>query len=199
MSAFSDLENVYKVTLSGGELNLTGEAVASADDANYGMFIQRCYLDITGGRIVSDDAGVYLYESEAYIGGAAEIRAKTSAIKTYDNRQLDLYGDAVIQSSGKGLDATGSSYTNVYGSVNITGSEYGIILTKSLTEYGSLNVSEQPVIAGGTALRVEDNGSARLSGGSYVSLGASDCVTVAEGKTVAGLLAKGYLYGSLTE
>ena len=66
-------------------------------------------------------------------------------------------------------------------------------MTKFLTEYGSLNVSEQPVIAGSTALRVED-GSATLSGGSYVSLGASDCVTVAEGKTVAGLLAKGYLY-----
>ena len=193
VSAFSDLENVYKVTLSGGELNLTGEAVASADDANYGMFIEECYLDITGGRITSDDAGVFLFESEAYIGGAAEIRASTSAIKTYNNKQLDLYGDAVIQSSGKGLDATGKSYTNVYGSVNITGSEYGIILTKFLAEYGSLNVSEQPVIAGGTALRVED-GSATLSGGSYVSLGASDCVTVAEGKTVAGLLAKGYSY-----
>ena len=96
--AISDLENVYKVTLSGGELNLTGEAVASADDANYGMFIEGCYLDITGGRITSDDAGVFLFESEAYIGGAAEIRAKTSAIKTYDNKQLDLYGDAVIQS-----------------------------------------------------------------------------------------------------
>ena len=191
--AISDLENVYKVTLSGGELNLTGEAVASADDANYGMFIEECYLDITGGRITSDDAGVFLFESEAYIGGAAEIRAKTSAIKTYDNKQLDLYGDAVIQSSGKGLDATGSSYTNVYGSVNITGSEYGIILTKFLTKYGSLNVSEQPVIAGVTALRVE-GGSATLSGGSYVSLGASDCVTVAEGKTVAGLLAEGYSY-----
>ncbi len=183
----------HKVTMSGGELNLTGEAVASADDANYGMFIEGCYLDITGGRITSDDAGVFLFESEAYIGGAAEIRASTSAIKTYNNNQLDLYGDAVIQSSGKGLDATGSSYTNVYGSVNITGSEYGIILTKFLTEYGSLNVSEQPVIAGITALRVED-GSATLSGGSYVSLGASDCVTVAEGKTVAGLLAKGYSY-----
>lgn len=193
VSAFSDLENVYKVTLSGGELNLTGEAVASADDANYGIEVDVCRLDITGGRITSDDAGVFLFESEAYIGGTAEIRAKTSAIKTYDNKQLDLYGDAVIQSSGKGLDATGSSYTNVYGSVNITGSEYGIILTKFLTKYGSLNVSEQPVIAGITALRVED-GSATLSGGSYVSLGASDCVTVAEGKTVAGLLAKGYLY-----
>lgn len=193
VSAFSDLENVYKVTLSGGELNLTGEAVASADDANYGMFIEECYLDITGGRITSDDAGVFLFESEAYIGGAAEIRAKTSAIKTYDNNQLDLYGDAVIQSSGKGLDATGKSYTNVYGSVNITGSEYGIILTKSLTEYGSLNVSEQPVIAGGTALRVK-GGSASLSGGSYVSLGASNCVTVAKDKTVAGLLAEGYSY-----
>lgn len=193
VSAFSDLENVYKVTLSGGELNLTGEAVASADDANYGMFIEECYLDITGGRITSDDAGVFLFESEAYIGGTAEIRASTSAIKTYNNKQLDLYGDAVIQSSGKGLDATGSSYTNVYGSVNITGSEYGIILTKSLTEYGSLNVSEQPVIAGGTALRVK-GGSASLSGGSYVSLGALNCVTVAEGKTVAGLLATGYAY-----
>lgn len=180
----------HKVTMSGGTLNLTG---TGADDANYGMFIEKCYLDITGGRITSDDAGVYLYKSEAYIGGAAEIRAKTSAIKTYDNKQLDLYGDAVIQSSGKGLDATGKSYTNVYGSVNITGSEYGIILTKFLAEYGSLNVSEQPVIAGSTALRVED-GSATLSGGSYVSLGASDCVTVAEGKTVAGLLAKGYSY-----
>lgn len=180
----------HKVTMSGGTLNLTG---TSADDANYGMFIEKCYLDITGGRITSDDAGVFLFESEAYIGGAAEIRAKTSAIKTYNNKQLDLYGDAVIQSSGKGLDATGSSYTNVYGSVNITGSEYGIILTKFLTKYGSLNVSEQPVIAGDTALRVED-GSATLSGGSYVSLGASDCVTVAEGKTVAGLLAKGYSY-----
>lgn len=193
VSAFSDLENVYKVTLSGGELNLTGEAVASADDANYGMFIEECYLDITGGRITSDDAGVFLFESEAYIGGTAEIRASTSAIKTYNNKQLDLYGDAVIQSSGKGLDATGSSYTNVYGSVNITGSEYGIILTKSLTEYGSLNVSEQPVIAGGTALRVK-GGSASLSGGSYVSLGALNCVTVAEGNTVAGLLATGYAY-----
>lgn len=190
VSAFSDLENVCKVTLSGGELNLTG---TGADDANYGMFIEKCYLDITGGRITSDDAGVFLFESEAYIGGAAEIRASTSAIKTYNNKQLDLYGDAVIQSSGKGLDATGSSYTNVYGSVNITGSEYGIILTKSLTEYGSLNVSEQPVIAGGTALRVK-GGSASLSGGSYVSLGALNCVTVAEGKTVAGLLATGYAY-----
>lgn len=193
VSAFSDLENVYKVTLSGGELNLTGKTGTGADDANYGMFIEGCYLDITGGRITSDDAGVYLYKSEAYIGGAAEIRATTSAIKTSDNNQLDLYGDAVIQSSGKGLDATGSSYTNVYGSVNITGSEYGIILTKFLTEYGSLNVSEQPVIAGGTALRVK-GGSASLSGGSYVSLGASNCVTVAEGNTVAGLLAKGYSY-----
>lgn len=193
VSAFSDLENVYKVTLSGGELNLTGEAVASADDANYGIEVDVCRLDITGGRITSDDVGVYLYESEAYIGGTAEIRAKTSAIKTYDNKQLDLYGDAVIQSSGKGLDATGKSYTNVYGSVNITGSEYGIILTKFMTEYGSLNVSEQPVIAGGTALRVE-GGSASLSGGSYVSLEASNCVTVAEGITVAGLLAEGYSY-----
>ena len=183
----------HKVTMSGGELNLTGEAVASADDANYGMFIEECYLDITGGRITSDDAGVFLFESEAYIGGTAEIRATTSAIKTSDNKQLDLYGDAVIQSSGKGLDATGKSYTNVYGSVNITGSEYGIILTKFLTEYGSLNVSEQPVIAGSTALSVE-GGSASLSGGSYVRLGASNCVTVAEGNTVAGLLAKGYSY-----
>lgn len=188
VSAFSDLENVYKVTLSGGELNLTGEAVASADDANYGIEVDVCRLDITGGRITSDDVGVYLYESEAYIGGAAEIRAKTSAIKTYNNKQLDLYGDAVIQSSGKGLDATGKSYTNVYGSVNITGSACGVCVSG-----GSLNVSEQPVIAGDTALRVED-GSATLSGGSYVSLGASDCVTVAEGKTVAGLLAKGYSY-----
>lgn len=178
----------HKVTLSGGELNLTGEAVASADDANYGMFIEGCYLDITGGRITSDDAGVFLFESEAYIGGTAEIRATTSAIKTSGNNQLDLYGDAVIQSSGKGLDATGSSYTNVYGSVNITGSACGVCVSG-----GSLNVSEQPVIAGSTALRVED-GSATLSGGSYVSLGASDCVTVAEGKTVAGLLAKGYSY-----
>ena len=180
----------HKVTMSGGTLNLTG---TSADDANYGMFIEGCYLDITGGRITSDDAGVFLYGSSAYIGGAAEIRATTSAIKTSDNNQLDLYGDAVIQSSGKGLDATGSSYTNVYGSVNITGSEYGIILTKFLTKYGSLNVSEQPVIAGVTALSVE-GGSASLSGGSYVSLGASNCVTVAEGNTVAGLLAKGYSY-----
>ena len=188
VSAFSDLENVYKVTLSGGELNLTGEAVASADDANYGMFIEECYLDITGGRITSDDAGVFLFESEAYIGGAAEIRASTSAIKTYDNKQLDLYGDAVIQSSGKGLDATGSSYTNVYGSVNITGSACGVCVSG-----GSLNVSEQPVIAGSTALRVE-GGSASLSGGSYVSLGASNCVTVVEDKTVAGLLAEGYSY-----
>lgn len=183
----------HKVTMSGGELNLTGKTGTSADDANYGMFIEKCYLDITGGRITSDDAGVFLYGSSAYIGGAAEIRATTSAIKTYNNKQLDLYGDAVIQSSGKGLDATGKSYTNVYGSVNITGSEYGIILTKFLAEYGSLNVSEQPVIAGDTALRVED-GSATLSGGSYVSLGASNCVTVAEGNTVAGLLAKGYSY-----
>lgn len=175
----------HKVTMSGGTLNLTG---TSADDANYGMFIEGCYLDITGGRITSDDAGVFLYGSSAYIGGAAEIRATTSAIKTSDNNQLDLYGDAVIQSSGKGLDATGSSYTNVYGSVNITGSACGVCVSG-----GSLNVSEQPVIAGITALRVED-GSATLSGGSYVSLGASDCVTVAEGKTVAGLLAKGYLY-----
>lgn len=178
----------HKVTMSGGTLNLTGEAVASADDANYGMFIEGCYLDITGGRITSDDAGVFLFESEAYIGGAAEIRAKTSAIKTYDNKQLDLYGDAVIQSSGKGLDATGKSYTNVYGSVNITGSACGVCVSG-----GSLNVSEQPVIAGSTALRVE-GGSASLSGGSYVSLGASNCVTVAEGNTVAGLLATGYSY-----
>lgn len=188
VSAFSDLENVYKVTLSGGELNLTGEAVASADDANYGIEVDVCRLDITGGRITSDDVGVYLYESEAYIGGAAEIRATTSAIKTYNNKQLDLYGDAVIQSSGKGLDATGSSYTNVYGSVNITGSACGVCVSG-----GSLNVSEQPVIAGSTALRVE-GGSASLSGGSYVSLGALNCVTVAEGKTVAGLLATGYAY-----
>lgn len=186
--AISDLENVYKVTLSGGELNLTGEAVASADDANYGMFIEECYLDITGGRITSDDAGVFLYGSSAYIGGTAEIRATTSAIKTYNNKQLDLYGDAVIQSSGKGLDATGSSYTNVYGSVNITGSACGVCVSG-----GSLNVSEQPVIAGSTALRVE-GGIASLSGGSYVSLGASNCVTVAEGTTVAGLLAKSYSY-----
>ena len=186
--AISDLENVYKVTLSGGELNLTGEAVASADDANYGMFIEECYLDITGGRITSDDAGVFLYGSSAYIGGTAEIRATTSAIKTYNNKQLDLYGDAVIQSSGKGLDATGSSYTNVYGSVNITGSACGVCVSG-----GSLNVSEQPVIAGSTALRVE-GGSASLSGGSYVSLGASNCVTVVEDKTVAGLLATGYAY-----
>lgn len=185
VSAFSDLENVYKVTLSGGELNLTG---TGADDANYGMFIEECYLDITGGRITSDDAGVFLYGSSAYIGGTAEIRATTSAIKTSDNNQLDLYGDAVIQSSGKGLDATGSSYTNVYGSVNITGSACGVCVS------GGLYVSGQPVIAGRAALRVEGNGSARLSGGSYVSLGASDCVTVAEGKTVAGLLAKGYSY-----
>lgn len=188
VSAFSDLENVYKVTLSGGELNLTGEAVASADDANYGIEVDVCRLDITGGRITSDDVGVYLYESEAYIGGTAEIRAKTSAIKTYDNKQLDLYGDAVIQSSGKGLDATGKSYTNVYGSVNITGSACGVCVSG-----GSLNVSEQPVIAGSTALRVE-GGSASLSGGSYVSLGASNCVTVAKDKTVAGLLAEGYSY-----
>ena len=184
--AISDLENVYKVTLSGGELNLTGEAVASADDANYGMFIEECYLDITGGRITSDDAGVFLYGSSAYIGGTAEIRATTSAIKTYDNRQLDLYGDAVIQSSGKGLDVT-SGTVNVYGSVNITGSDCGVCVS------GGLYVSEQPVIAGRTALRVEDNGSARLSGGSYVSLGASDCVTVASGN-VGNLLATGYSY-----
>lgn len=175
----------HKVTMSGGTLNLTG---TSADDANYGMFIEGCYLDITGGRITSDDAGVFLYGSSAYIGGAAEIRATTSAIKTSDNNQLDLYGDAVIQSSGKGLDATGKSYTNVYGSVNITGSACGVCVSG-----GSLNVSEQPVIAGITALRVED-GSATLSGGSYVSLGASNCVTVVEDKTVAGLLATGYAY-----
>lgn len=175
----------HKVTMSGGTLNLTG---TGADDANYGMFIEGCYLDITGGRITSDDAGVFLFESEAYIGGAAEIRATTSAIKTYNNKQLDLYGDAVIQSSGKGLDATGSSYTNVYGSVNITGSACGVCVSG-----GSLNVYEQPVIAGSTALRVE-GGSASLSGGSYVSLGALNCVTVAEGKTVAGLLATGYAY-----
>lgn len=187
VSAFSDLENVYKVTLSGGELNLTGEAVASADDANYGIEVDVCRLDITGGRITSDDVGVYLYESEAYIGGAAEIRAKTSAIKTYNNKQLDLYGDAVVQSSGTGLGVT-SGTVNVYGSVNITGSTYGVCVSG-----GSLNVSEQPVIAGSTALRVE-GGSASLSGGSYVSLGASECVTVAKDKTVAGLLAEGYSY-----
>lgn len=187
VSALSSPTNYCNVTMSGGTINLTGEAAASADDANYGMFIQRCYLDITGGRIVSDDAGVYLYESEAYIGGTAEIRATTSAIKTYNNKQLDLYGDAVIQSSGKGLDVT-SGTVNVYGSVNITGSDCGVCVS------GGLYVSEQPVIAGRTALRVEGNGSARLSGGSYVSLGASDCVTVAEGKTVAGLLAEGYSY-----
>ena len=187
VSAFSDLENVYKVTLSGGELNLTGEAVASADDANYGIEVDVCRLDITGGRITSDDVGVYLYESEAYIGGAAEIRAKTSAIKTYNNKQLDLYGDAVVQSSGTGLGVT-SGTVNVYGSVNITGSTYGVCVSG-----GSLNVSEQPVIAGGTALRVK-GGSASLSGGSYVSLGASNCVTVAKDKTVAGLLAEGYSY-----
>lgn len=184
--AISNLDHI--ITMSGGELNLTGEAVASADDANYGIEVDVCRLDITGGRITSDDVGVYLYESEAYIGGAAEIRAKTSAIKTYNNKQLDLYGDAVIQSSGKGLDATGSSYTNVYGSVNITGSACGVCVSG-----GSLNVYEQPVIAGSTALRVE-GGSASLSGGSYVSLGALNCVTVAEGKTVAGLLATGYAY-----
>ena len=187
VSAFSDLENVYKVTLSGGELNLTGEAVASADDANYGIEVDVCRLDITGGRITSDDVGVYLYESEAYIGGAAEIRAKTSAIKTYNNKQLDLYGDAVVQSSGTGLGVT-SGTVNVYGSVNITGSTYGVCVSG-----GSLNVSEQPVIAGSTALRVE-GGSASLSGGSYVSLGASECVTVAKDKTVAELLAEGYSY-----
>lgn len=181
--AISNLDHI--ITMSGGELNLTG---TGADDANYGMFIEECYLDITGGRITSDDAGVFLYGSSAYIGGAAEIRATTSAIKTYDNKQLDLYGDAVIQSSGKGLDATGKSYTNVYGSVNITGSACGVCVSG-----GSLNVSEQPVIAGSTALRVE-GGSASLSGGSYVSLGASNCVTVVEDKTVAGLLAEGYSY-----
>lgn len=178
----------HKVTMSGGTLNLTGEAVASADDANYGMFIEGCYLDITGGRITSDDAGVFLFESEAYIGGTAEIRATTSAIKTYNSKQLDLYGDAVIQSSGKGLELTDGGNTYVYGSVNITGSACGVCVSG-----GSLNVSEQPVIAGSTALRVE-GGSASLSGGSYVSLGASNCVTVAEGTTVAGLLAKGYSY-----
>ena len=178
----------HKVTMSGGTLNLTGEAVASADDANYGMFIEGCYLDITGGRITSDDAGVFLFESEAYIGGAAEIRASTSAIKTYNNKQLDLYGDAVIQSSGKGLELTDGGNTYVYGSVNITGSACGVCVSG-----GSLNVSEQPVIAGSTALRVE-GGSASLSGGSYVGLGASNCVTVAKDKTVAGLLAEGYSY-----
>lgn len=187
VSALSSLTNYRNVTMSGGELNLTGKAAASADDANYGMFIKKCYLDITGGRIVSDDVGVYLYESEAYIGGTAEIWAKTSAIKTYNNKQLDLYGDAVIQSSGKGLDVE-SGTVNVYGSVNITGSACGVCVS------GGLYVSEQPVIAGGTALRVEGDGSARLSGGSYVSLRASDCVTVAEGNTVAGLLAEGYSY-----
>lgn len=185
VSAFSDLENVCKVTLSGGELNLTG---TGADDANYGMFIEKCYLDITGGRITSDDAGVFLFESEAYIGGAAEIRASTSAIKTYNNKQLDLYGDAVIQSSGKGLELTDGGNTYVYGSVNITGSACGVCVSG-----GSLNVSEQPVIAGSTALRIE-GGSASLSGGSYVGLGASNCVTVAKDKTVAGLLAEGYSY-----
>ena len=184
--AISNLDHI--ITMSGGELNLTGKTGTSADDANYGMFIEKCYLDITGGRITSDDAGVFLYGSSAYIGGTAEIRATTSAIKTSDNNQLDLYGDAVIQSSGKGLDATGSSYTNVYGSVNITGSACGVCVSG-----GSLNVSEQPVIAGSTALRVE-GGSASLSGGSYVSLGASNCVTVAKDKTVAGLLAEGYSY-----
>lgn len=184
--AISNLDHI--ITMSGGELNLTGKTGTSADDANYGMFIEKCYLDITGGRITSDDAGVFLFESEAYIGGTAEIRATTSAIKTSGNNQLDLYGDAVIQSSGKGLDATGSSYTNVYGSVNITGSACGVCVSG-----GSLNVSEQPVIAGSTALRVE-GGSASLSGGSYVSLGASNCVTVAKDKTVAGLLATGYAY-----
>ncbi len=187
VSALSNPSNYCNVTMSGGELNLTGKAAASADDANYGIEVDVCRLDITGGRITSDDVGVYLYESEAYIGGAAEIRAKTSAIKTYNNKQLDLYGDAVIQSSGKGLDVE-SGTVNVYGSVNITGSACGVCVS------GGLYVSEQPVIAGGTALRVEGDGSARLSGGSYVSLGASDCVTVAEGNTVAGLLAKGYSY-----
>ena len=186
VSALSSLTNYCNVTMSGGELNLTGKAAVSADDANYGIEVDVCRLDITGGRITSDDVGVYLFKSEAYIGGTAEIRAKTSAIKTYNNRQLDLYGDAVIQSSGKGLDVE-SGTVNVYGSVNITGSDCGVCVS------GSLNVSEQPVIAGVTALRVE-GGSASLSGGSYVSLGASNCVTVAEGKTVAGLLATGYAY-----
>lgn len=188
VSALSSLDKDNKVTMSGGTINLTGEAAASADDANYGMFIKKCYLDITSGRIVSDDVGVYLYESEAYIGGTAEIQAKTSAIKTYNNRQLDLYGDAVIQCSGKGLDVE-SGTVNVYGSVNITGSDCGVCVSG-----GRPYVSEQPVIAGRTALRVEGDGSARLSGGSYVSLRASDCVTVAEGNTVAGLLAEGYSY-----
>lgn len=186
VSAISNSD--HKVTMSGGTLNLTGEAVASADDANYGIEVDVCRLDITGGRITSDDVGVYLFKSEAYIGGTAEIQAKTSAIKTYNNKQLDLYGDAVIQSSGKGLDVE-SGTVNVYGSVNITGSACGVCVS------GGLYVSGQPVIAGRTALRVEGNGSARLSGGSYVSLGASDCVTVTvEGKTVAGLLAESYSY-----
>lgn len=187
VSALSSPTNYCNVTMSGGELNLTGKAAASADNANYGIEVDVCRLDITGGRIVSDDVGVYLYKSEAYIGGTAEIRATTSAIKTYNNRQLDLYGDAVIQCSGKGLDVE-SGTVNVYGSVNITGSDYGVFVSG-----GRPYVSEQPVIAGGTALRVE-GGSAILSGGSYVSLGASDCVTVAEGKTVAGLLAEDYSY-----
>lgn len=187
VSALSGSQNYCNVTMSGGELNLTGKTGTSADDANYGIEVDVCRLDITGGRITSDDVGVYLYESEAYIGGTAEIRAKTSAIKTYNNKQLDLYGDAVIQSSGKGLDVE-SGTVNVYGSVNITGSACGVCVS------GGLYVSGQPVIAGRTALRVEGNGSARLSGGSYVSLGASDCVTVAEGKTVAGLLAEDYSY-----
>lgn len=187
VSALSGSQNYCNVTMSGGELNLTGKTGTSADDANYGIEVDVCRLDITGGRITSDDVGVYLYESEAYIGGTAEIRAKTSAIKTYNNKQLDLYGDAVIQSSGKGLDVE-SGTVNVYGSVNITGSACGVCVS------GGLYVSGQPVIAGRTALRVEGNGSARLSGGSYVSLGASNCVTVVEDKTVAGLLAEGYSY-----
>lgn len=188
VSALSSPTNYCNVTMSGGELNLTGKAAASADNANYGIEVDVCRLDITGGRIVSDDVGVYLYKSEAYIGGTAEIRATTSAIKTYNNRQLDLYGDAVIQCSGKGLDVE-SGTVNVYGSVNITGSDYGVFVSG-----GRPYVSEQPVIAGGTALRVE-GGSAILSGGSYVSLGALDCVTVTvEGKTVAWLLAEGYSY-----
>lgn len=188
VSALSSPTNYCNVTMSGGELNLTGKAAASADNANYGIEVDVCRLDITGGRIVSDDVGVYLYKSEAYIGGTAEIRATTSAIKTYNNRQLDLYGDAVIQCSGKGLDVE-SGTVNVYGSVNITGSDYGVFVSG-----GRPYVSEQPVIAGGTALRVE-GGSAILSGGSYVSLGALDCVTVTvEGKTVAWLLADGYSY-----
>lgn len=188
VSALSSLDKDNKVTMSGGTINLTGEAAASADNANYGIEVDVCRLDITGGRITSDDVGVYLYKSEAYIGGTAEIRATTSAIKTYRNEQLDLYGDAVVQGSGKGLDVE-SGTVNVYGSVNITGSDYGVFVSG-----GRPYVSEQPVIAGRTALRVEGDGSARLSGGSYVSLRASDCVTVAEGKTVAGLLAEDYSY-----